>query len=325
MLCYTISMIIKILLVLLGFALIIFGADVLVDGASNIAKKYRIPDVVIGLTIVSLGTSFPEMMITITSAKNDYHDLIFGNALGSNIVNLGLILGIIALIKPVYLDRDTKNIHLPLAIMATAVLAFMGNGLIGDHLMISKVEGWILIAMSIVYFVVPAYKSLQRVQLSKQNHRPDATHISVTKSVLFIILGFIALKFGADFAVDNAKLIGESMGIPDSVIGITIVGMGTALPELITSITATLKGTEGLAIGNLIGSCILNLFLIIGMGAVISPLEYLPLFNLELVFLFGLTFLIWIFSYIGKRNTISRLEGSLLILSFVGYMVVLLK
>lgn len=322
--CYNGHMIIQLLLVLVGFALIIFGADVLVDGASKIAKKYRIPDMVIGLTIVSIGTSFPEMMITISSAKNDYHDLIFGNALGSNIVNLGLILGLIAIIKPVYLDRDTKNIHLPLAIMATAVLAFMGNGLIGEQLMISKREGWLLIGLSIIYFIVPAYKSLQRVQLSKQNHRPDTTHISLTKSILLIILGFIALKFGADFAVDNAKLIGESMGIPDNVIGITIVGMGTALPELITSITATLKGTEGLAVGNLIGSCILNLFLIIGMGAVISPLSYLPLFNLELVFLFVLTFFIWVFAYIGKRNTLSRVEGSLLILSFIGYMVVLL-
>lgn len=317
-------MTIKILLVLVGFALIIFGADVLVDGTSNIAKKYRIPDVVIGLTIVSLGTSFPEMMITITSAKNEYHDLIFGNALGSNIVNLSLILGIIALIKPVYLDRETKNIHLPLAIMATSLLAFMGNGLIGEHFMISRLEGWFLIALSIAYFIVPAYKSLHSIQLTKHKIRPNTENISIPKSILFIALGFVALKFGADFAVDNAKIIGETIGVPDSIIGLTIVGMGTALPELITSITATLKGTEGLAIGNLIGSCILNLFLIIGLGAVINPLTYLPIFNLELTFLFGLTFLIWTFSYIGKRNTLSRLEGCILILAFFGYMVVLL-
>ena len=317
-------MVIKILLVLLGFILIIIGADLLVDGARNIAKKYRIPDVVIGLTIVSLGTSFPEIMITITSAKNEYHDLIFGNALGSNIVNLGLILGTIALIKPVYLDRDTKNIHLPLAIMATAVLAFMGNGLIGTDHVISKLEGWLLIAMSVIYFIVPAYKSLHRIQLTKQ-HRADQTedNISLPKSLIYIVLGFIALKFGADFAVDNATIIGQQIGIPESVIGLTIVGMGTALPELITSITATLKGTEGLAIGNLIGSCILNLFLIIGLGAAINPLSFLPIFNLELMFLFGLTFLVWVFSYLGKRNTLSRVEGSILILCFAGYMFVL--
>ena len=317
-------MVIKILLVLLGFILIIIGADVLVDGARNIAKKYRIPDVVIGLTIVSLGTSFPEIMITITSAKNEYHDLIFGNALGSNIVNLGLILGTIALIKPVYLDRDTKNIHLPLAIMATAVLAFMGNGLIGTDHVISKLEGWLLIAMSVIYFIVPAYKSLHRIQLTKQ-HRADQTedNISLPKSLIYIVLGFIALKFGADFAVDNATIIGQQIGIPESVIGLTIVGMGTALPELITSITATLKGTEGLAIGNLIGSCILNLFLIIGLGAAINPLSFLPIFNLELMFLFGLTFLVWVFSYLGKRNTLSRVEGSILILCFAGYIFVL--
>ncbi|MDN6070789.1 MAG: hypothetical protein L0I48_06290 [Lactococcus plantarum] len=317
-------MVIKILLVLLGFILIIVGADLLVDGARNIAKKYRIPDVVIGLTIVSLGTSFPEIMITITSAKNDYHDLIFGSALGSNIVNLGLILGIIALIKPVYLDRDTKNVHLPLAVMATAVLAFMGNGIIGTDHVISKLEGWLLIAMSVIYFIVPAYKSLHRIQLTKQ-YRVDQTadNISLPKSLLFIVLGFIALKFGADFAVDNATLIGQQIGIPESVIGLTIVGMGTALPELITSITATLKGTEGLAIGNLIGSCILNLFLIIGLGAAINPLNFLPIFNLELMFLFGLTFLVWVFSYLGKRNTLSRVEGSILILCFAGYMFVL--
>ncbi|MDR1606028.1 MAG: sodium:calcium antiporter [Streptococcaceae bacterium] len=318
-------MIINLLLVLLGFGLIIFGADVLVDGARNIAKKYRIPDVVIGLTIVSIGTSFPEIMITITSARNDYHDLIFGNALGSNIVNLGFILGLIALIKPVYLDRETKNIHLPLAVMATAVLAFMGNGLIGEHLMISKFEGWLLIGMSLIYFIVPAYKSLRRIQLSKHKVRHNTEQISVPKSILFIILGFVTLKFGADFAVNSATHIGEQLGVPESIIGLTVVGMGTALPELITSITATLKGTEGLAIGNLIGSCILNLFLIIGIGAVISPLNYLPVFNLELMFLFGLTFVIWIFSYIGKRNTLSRLEGSLLIGSFIGYMIVLLS
>lgn len=319
-------MVIKILLVLLGFILIIIGADLLVDGARNIAKKYRIPDIVIGLTIVSLGTSFPEIMITITSAQNEYHDLIFGNALGSNIVNLGLILGTIALIKPVYLDRDTKNIHLPLAIMATAVLAFMGNGLIGHDLVISKLEGWLLIAMSVIYFIVPAYKSLHRIQLTTQQytHRPE-DRISLSKSLIFIVLGFIALKFGADFAVDNATLIGQQIGIPESVIGLTIVGMGTALPELITSITATLKGTEGLAIGNLIGSCILNLFLIIGLGAVINPLSFLPILNLELMFLFGLTFLVWIFSYISKRNTLSRVEGSILILCFVAYMFILLN
>lgn len=317
-------MVIKILLVLLGFILIIIGADLLVDGARNIAKKYLIPDVVIGLTIVSLGTSFPEIMITITSAKNEYHDLIFGNALGSNIVNLGLILGTIALIKPVYLDRDTKNIHLPLAVMATAVLAFMGNGLIGTDHVISKLEGWLLIAMSVVYFIVPAYKSLHRIQLTKQ-HRADQIedNISLPKSLIYIVLGFIALKFGADFAVDNATIIGQQIGIPESVIGLTIVGMGTALPELITSITATLKGTEGLAIGNLIGSCILNLFLIIGLGAAINPLSFLPIFNLELMFLFGLTFLVWVFSYLGKRNTLSRVEGSILILCFAGYMFVL--
>ena len=317
-------MVIKILLVLLGFILIIIGADVLVDGARNIAKKYRIPDVVIGLTIVSLGTSFPEIMITITSAKNEYHDLIFGNALGSNIVNLGLILGTIALIKPVYLDRDTKNIHLPLAVMATAVLAFMGNGLIGTDHVISKLEGWLLIAMSVVYFIVPAYKSLHRIQLTKQ-HRADQIedNISLPKSLIYIVLGFIALKFGADFAVDNATIIIQQISIPKNVIGLTILGIETALPELITSITATLKGTEGLAIGNLIGSCILNLFLIIGLGAAINPLSFLPIFNLELMFLFGLTFLVWVFSYLGKRNTLSRVEGSILILCFAGYMFVL--
>ncbi|MBQ6144189.1 MAG: hypothetical protein IJI81_00185, partial [Lactococcus sp.] len=189
---------------------------------------------------------------------------------------------------------------------------------------ISRLEGWLLIAMSVIYFIVPAYKSLHRIQLSKQHTHPTADPISVTKSVIYIVLGFIALKFGADFAVDNAKIIGESIGIPESIIGLTIVGMGTALPELITSITATLKGTEGLAIGNLIGSCILNLFLIIGLGAVINPLDYLPIFNLELVFLFGLTFLVWVFSYIGKRNTLSRVEGSILIACFIGYMVILL-
>ncbi|WP_172357790.1 calcium/sodium antiporter [Pseudolactococcus insecticola] len=316
-------MIIKTLLVLLGFALIIAGADILVKGASNIAKKYRIPDVVIGLTVVSLGTSFPEIMITITSAKNAYHDLIFGNALGSNIVNMGLILGIIAIIKPVYLDRETKNIHLPLAIMATAVLAFMGNGLVGAHLQISRLEGLLLIAFAAIYFIVPAYKSLHRIQLTKHKARHTTEVISMPKSILFLLIGFVLLKFGADFAVDNAKLIGQEIGMPDSVIGLTIVAMGTALPELITSVIATVKGTEGLAIGNLIGSCILNLFLIIGLGAVINPLTYVPVFNLELMFLFGLTFLIWLFTYLGKRNTLSRLEGGALIICFAGYLVVL--
>ena len=191
-------------------------------------------------------------------------------------------------------------------------------------IMISRLEGWFLIALSIAYFIVPAYKSLHSIQLTKHKIRPNTENISIPKSILFIALGFVALKFGSDFAVDNAKIIGETIAVPDSIIGLTIVGMGTALPELITSITATLKGTEGLAIGNLIGSCILNLFLIIGLGAVINPLTYLPIFNLELTFLFGLTFLIWTFSYIGKRNTLSRLEGCILILAFFGYMVVLL-
>jgi cation:H+ antiporter len=309
------------LLLLIGFAMILYGADLLVNGATSIAKRFNIPELIIGLTIVAIGTSFPEIMITISSSQQNYHDLIFGNALGSNIVNLGLILGIVAIIHPIIFDDDTKNFHLPLSIMAAAILTMMGNGIIGQHRLISRHEGWILIGFSVAYFIYPIFTMVKDVE----HEADDQVHISLPRAIFALVVGIVLLKFGSDWAVDNAAEIGRELGMSESVIGLTIIGMGTALPELVTSIIAARKGDPSLAVGNLIGSTILNFFLIIGIGAAISPLKYTLQFNFELVFLFFLAIMIWLFLYIGnKKNRLGRLKGMLLIGVFLAYLIYML-
>ena len=314
-------------MLIIGFILLIVGADLLVKGSSNIAKKFHIPEMLIGLTIVALGTSMPELIITITSASHNSSDLIMGNAIGSNLCNLLLILGLVAVLRPVKIDQETKRIHVPVSLLSTVAILGMGVGTWGSQKgVISRTDGIILVLLYFLYFLYPIVVGIKDISNSiKENKEKHIKTKSALLSIVYIILGIILLRYGGDLVVNEATEIAIKYGISERVIGLTIVAIGTALPELITSIIATIKKEENLAMGNLIGSCILNILLILGTGAIIIPLSFSIDFMHNLILLAITTILIWAFCFIGRKNTISRFEGLVLLVLFAGYMVSLFR
>ena len=317
-------MFINILMVILGFVLLVIGADLLVRGASNIATKFRIPEMLIGLTIVALGTSAPELIITITSAQAGATDLIIGNAIGSNLCNILFILGLMALIRPLVIDNEAKKIHIPIALFAAIVILIMElSSLSSSSAFIDRIDGILLLILFAVYFTYPIFTEIKDIAKSYKEDKisGNSKKINVFLSIIFIVIGVVLLKYGGDFVVDNATLIAEHFNISERVIGLTIVAIGTAMPELITSIIAVIRKDTDLAVGNLVGSCVLNLFLILGVGAVIIPLEFSSKFNQNLILLCISTFILWMFNFIGKKNTITRFKGFVLLLIFSLYMV----
>lgn len=325
-------MINDILMIILGFVLLVVGADMLVKGASNIAKKFHIPEMLIGLTIVAIGTSAPELIITITSTQSSSTDLIIGNAIGSNLCNLLFILGLITVIRPVKIDKEAKNFHIPMAFLASTVILLMGLGILGNSTQyINQIEGFFLIILFIVYFSYPIIKefediinSYKKEKLERQNSsnkNSKKKKINIPFSLLLIVVGVFLLKYGGDFVVDSATNIALYFNISERVIGLTVVAIGTALPELVTSIFAVIRKDTDIAVGNLVGSCVLNLFLILGIGAMITPLEFTPDFIQNLILLCSMTLVLWLFNFMGKRDTITRPKGLVLLGVFALYMV----
>ena len=325
-------MINDILMIILGFVLLVVGADMLVKGASNIAKKFHIPEMLIGLTIVAIGTSAPELIITITSTQSSSTDLIIGNAIGSNLCNLLFILGLMAVIRPVKIDKEARNFHIPIAFLASTVILLMGLGILGNSTQyINQIEGFFLVILFIVYFSYPIIKefediinSYKKEKLERQNSsnkNSKKKKINIPFSLLLIIVGVFLLKYGGDFVVDSATNIALYFNISERVIGLTVVAIGTALPELVTSIFAVIRKDTDIAVGNLVGSCVLNLFLILGIGAMITPLEFTPDFIQNLFLLCSMTLVLWLFNFMGKRDTITRPKGLVLLGVFALYMV----
>lgn len=316
-------MFLNFLMIIIGFLLLVLGADFLVRGSSNIAKKFHIPEMLIGLTIVALGTSAPELIITITSAESGTTDLIIGNAIGSNLCNLLFILGFMSLITPIEIDKEAVKIHIPIALIASIIILCMGLGILGSTKgFIDRKDGVILILLFIAYFIYPIITEIKDIaktyKENKKLHQKQGENVLL--SILLIIVGVVLLKYGGDFVVDYATNIAEQFGISERVIGLTIVAIGTAMPEIITSIIAVIKKDTDLAVGNLVGSCVLNIFLILGVGAVITPLEFSESFNSNLILLVISTFIIWLFNFIGKKHTITRAKGAILLLIFTAYM-----
>ena len=309
-------MLINILIVISGFILLVIGADLLVRGASNIAKKFYIPEMLIGLTIVALGTSAPELIITITSAQSGATDLIIGNAIGSNLCNLLLILGLMAIIHPILIDEEAKKIHIPVSLLSAIVILILELCNLGSaRAFIDRIDGILLVILFITYFSFPIFTEIKDIkQAFKENtNNEESKKINVFVSIIFIAIGVVLLKFGGDFVVDNATLIAEHFNISERVIGLTIVAIGTAMPELVTSIVSIIRKDTDLAVGNLVGSCVLNLFLILGIGAIITPLEFSNEFNQNLILLIVANFILWMFNFIGKKNIITRFKGIILL------------
>lgn len=308
-------MILNIIFIIVGFFLLVKGADLLVDGSSGIARKFNVKEIIIGLTIVSIGTSMPELIISVTSALKNQSDFAIGNILGSNISNLFFILGVCAIIKPLLFKKQTVRIEIPFVIFLTALLYIFGNN--GDYHLITELEGIIFIVFCVLFTIYNIFisKNINNSEMEKNKNKD----IKLSKSFLLIMIGIILLKFGGDFVVDNASRIATLLGISERVISLTIVAISTSLPELITSTLATYKGEIDLAIGNIIGSNILNIVLIIGIMAIINPIPYSVSFNKDLmIFLIGMIFL-FIVPFIGEKYKIERVSGFIYLISYFIY------
>ncbi|MBQ3408762.1 MAG: calcium/sodium antiporter [Clostridia bacterium] len=319
-------MVIQIIIMLVGFVLLVKGADLLVDGASNIAKKFHIPEIVIGLTIVSIGTSMPELMVSLTSALEGHSDMSVGNVVGSNIANLLLILGLCATIKNLNFKRETKIFESPFALIVTILLfIFANNNIMNQTGIIARAEGFVLVSLCVVfiiYNIIMAKKGEDFDGISKDLVIVNIEMSSpryVIKSVIFIILGIVCLKFGGDFVVDSCSEIARLLGMSEKLISLTIIAVATSLPELATSVIATKKGEVDLAIGNIIGSCIFNILLIIGVSAVIAPITYSLSYNKDIIILIVATLFLALFPFIGKKDEMTRANGIIYLIGYIAY------
>lgn len=314
----------EILLIILGFIFLIKGADLLVKAATSIAKKLGLSELLIGLTIVAVGTSLPEIFVTITSAREGRSDLIIGNAIGSCICNFLLVIGLTSLIRPIKLDKRIVNRHLPIGIGAMVLLLFLGNTeKLGDAQTITSWQGIVLILFTIAYIIYTIYEEKQM-----KNEKIDQEIIEDTKSkerdslwiiIIYMILGLFGLKFGADFVVDNAVSIAERFGLSESFIGMTIIAVGTALPEIITGIISSKRNETDLLLGNVTGSNIVNLCLLIGIGAIINPLTFTTDFNISILILIAITIFLQIIVSKNENNELDRKKGILLIIVYIIY------
>ncbi len=316
------------ILFVLGFVLLIKGADLLVDGASSLAKRYSLSELVIGLTIVSFGTSTPELIVNIFASFNGSSDLAIGNIFGSNIANILLILGCSALVRPLPIQRSIYFIEIPISLVATFMVGFLANANLfinTSGLWISRFDGMLLLlffGLFMTYiFVVARGKSNE---ISNEGVSDEIQIMSVKKSVIYMALGIVALFFGGQWIVDGAVRMALAIGLSESFIGLTIVAVGTSLPELVTSMVAAKKGRADMAIGNVIGSNIFNIFWILGLSAVIKALPFDMINNMDILMLiFASTLLI--FAVInGKKPMISRFEGIVFIVVYAAYLTYLI-
>ena len=316
------NVLLSFVLIMIGFILLIKGAEFLVDGSSNIAKKFHIPQIVIGLTIVSIGTSLPEMFISVTSSLNGYTDIALGNVIGSNICNLLLILGISATIKPLKFKRETRLIEIPICLVLSLLFALFCN----TTNIISRIEASILLtlfAMFIIYTIIMAKKGEKFDQEDGEEPQNQEMQFSIIKSIIYIFIGILGLKFGGDFVVENSTIIANYFKLSEKLISLTIISIGTSLPELVTTAVAAIKGNSDISIGNIIGSNIFNMTLIIGTTSLVKPIFYNWTYNFEMSVLILASTILALFLVISPKNKMTRENGSIYLFLYIIYTFVL--
>ncbi len=309
-------MITQILLLILGFGLLIKGADWLVDGASALAKKYNISDLAIGLTIVAFGTSTPELVVNAFASFQNHQEIVFGNIIGSNNFNLFAILGIAGLITPLIVQSSTVWKEIPLSLIAVILLFILTNDFFfTERHILSRIDGIILLLM-FGYFLYYVYKQLKTEKIEQNVQEKQ---FSVLKIWAFILVGLALLVIGGKLVVANAIHMATSLGISETVIGLTIVAAGTSLPELATSVVAAIKKNNDIAVGNIIGSNIFNIFFILGVSSVIRPANYDTIFNFDLYLLAFGTIILFFAMFTGKKKKLDRWEATIMLLIYIGY------
>ena len=310
---------------MLGFVFLIGGAYLLVEGASALAARLKVPDLVIGLTIVAFGTSAPELVVNVYSSVQGANEIAIGNVLGSNIANILLILGIAAVIQPLAVKTETVWKEIPLSFVAALSVAILANDALIDHsgqAALTRVDGLIMLC----FFSIFLYYIFSALKIGRaESDIGNVVRGGLIRSVVYIIAGLVCLYFGARWVVDGAVFIAGIMGLSELVIGLTIVAVGTSLPELATSAVAAFRKNADIAVGNIVGSNIFNIFFILGVSAVISPLSFSAAGNVDTAVTVGATLLLFIAMFTGKRRRLlERWEGILFLLLYSGYIVYLI-
>jgi cation:H+ antiporter len=313
----------NILFIIAGFALLVFGADFLVEGGSSLAKKLNVPNMVIGLTIVAFGTSSPELSVNIVASVNHNSSITLGNIVGSNIFNILLILGVASMINPLRVKTNTTWVEIPLAFLSAFLVFVLANDILidrGNTSVITRSEGIVLLS----FFVIFLAYNLHLIKTGSTDETVETKNLTVLKSVLFLILGLIMLVGGGKLIVYSASEIARAIGLSERIIALTIVSIGTSLPELATSIIAVRKNNVDIAIGNVVGSNIFNAFFILGISSVIYPVTIGTGVQIDLVINLLASLLLFIFIFTGTGRKIDRWEGVIFMFLYVAYVVFLL-
>lgn len=302
----------EIIIITIGFLFLIKGADLLINGAETIARKLKVSDFIIGLLLVAVGTSFPEMIVSIEAASKGHDNLLVGNILGSCIYNLLLILGIILVLKPIKLEHKPSG-NLLMLIMSMLLVGIIGN--INNQ--INRIEGILLLLVFIIF--------LLSIFSDYKDNNAKENRYGIVKSVFLAILGIVLLKYGGNFVVDNSIKLAGRLNIPETIIGTTIIAIGTSLPELVTSIIAIKKESTNIAIGSIIGSNIFNILLVLGITSTIYPIEFSQEYNKYLILLIIITLVIYMYYMLSNKKEAGYKEGLLLIATFIIYNINIIK
>lgn len=310
----------------IGFVLLIKGADFFVEGSSSVAKRLHVPSIIIGLTIVAMGTSLPETAVSVSASLTGNNELAVSNVVGSNIFNLMVVIGVCAVLANVDVAKETVTRDIPLSLICAGLLAILGISGIGDKsgMMLGHLDGVVMIGCFAVYIfymvklALKASKEGKKVEVEGGSDE-DIKMISLPLSIVYIVGGIIAIAFGGDLTVDAASRIASSLGMSQTLIGLTIVSIGTSLPELVTSIVAARKNEVDMALGNAIGSNVFNILMVLGIASAISPISLIRENIIDLCVLIVFTICVWIFSATKRR--IGRVEGICMIAFYAAYAV----
>lgn len=306
-------------LFVLGFFLLIKGADLLVDGSASVAKKFKISNIVIGLTVVSFGTSSPELIVNILASISGNTEIAIGNIIGSNIANILLILGISAIVYPLATKPNTVWKEIPLSLLAAILLGVMANDTLIDGTGFSgltRIDGIMLMS----FFIIFLYYTFGISKATGEATESEIKALGMLKSVIFIVVGIIGLVVGGKWIVDGAVKIAEIFNVSQALIGLTVVAIGTSLPELATSAVAAYKKQTDIAIGNVVGSNIFNVFWILGVSALINPLPFSRAFNLGISINVLASLILFLNMFIGKKHTVERWQGALMLFFYISYL-----
>jgi cation:H+ antiporter len=316
------------MLFIAGFILLIKGADLLVDGAAGLARRFHVSELVIGLTIVSFGTSAPELVVNLVASFEGSSDLAIGNIIGSNIANILLILGISAVIYPISVQRNTVWKEIPMVFLAAVVVIVSANDVLLDNYssnILGKADGLVLL----FFFIIFAYYTVNIAVSTGENpvivtdeNESELEPMSVVRGLIYIVFGLVGLSVGAQWIVDGGVLIARNLGLSQSLIGLTVVAVGTSLPELAASAVAAYKKKSDIAIGNVVGSNIFNVFWILGISSIINPIPFDPSWNVDLLINAGVSALLFGQMFLGKKQTLTRPEGIgfiFLYIIYIGY------